>query len=66
MINPSNVSDDYLKKLNLYMRFGVKECWVEKELKINSSLSYFFVSVSEILIIILQHSLSFVNFLYYQ
>lgn len=26
--SPSNASDDYIKKLNLYMKFGVKEYWI--------------------------------------
>jgi Uma2 family endonuclease len=28
VVSPSNSSDDYIKKLNLYMRFGVKEYWI--------------------------------------
>lgn len=28
VVSPSNASDDYIKKLNLYMRFGVKEYWI--------------------------------------
>ena len=28
VVSPSNDSDDYVKKLNLYMRFGVKEYWI--------------------------------------
>lgn len=28
VVSPSNASDDYVKKLNLYMRFGVEEYWI--------------------------------------
>lgn len=28
VVSPSNASDDYIKKLNLYMKFGVKEYWI--------------------------------------
>lgn len=28
VVSPSNASDDYIKKLNLYMRVGVKEYWI--------------------------------------
>ncbi|QAA35266.1 Uma2 family endonuclease [Clostridium manihotivorum] len=28
VVSPSNASDDYIKKLNLYMRFGVNEYWI--------------------------------------
>lgn len=28
VVSPSNASDDYIKKLNLYMRFGVEEYWI--------------------------------------
>lgn len=28
VVSPSNASDDYIKKLNLYMKFGVLEYWI--------------------------------------
>lgn len=28
VVSPSNPSDDYIKKLNLYMKFEVKEYWI--------------------------------------
>lgn len=28
VVSPSNASEDYVKKLNLYMRFGVEEYWI--------------------------------------
>lgn len=28
VVSPSNASDDYIKKLNLYMSFGVREYWI--------------------------------------
>jgi Uma2 family endonuclease len=28
VVSPSNAADDYVKKLNLYMRFGVEEYWI--------------------------------------
>jgi Uma2 family endonuclease len=28
VVSPSNASNDYVKKLNLYMRFGVEEYWI--------------------------------------
>lgn len=28
VVSPSNASDDYVKKLNLYMRYGVEEYWI--------------------------------------
>ncbi|MCM0651079.1 Uma2 family endonuclease [Clostridium swellfunianum] len=28
VVSPSNASDDYVKKLNLYMKFGVEEYWI--------------------------------------
>lgn len=28
VVSPSNASDDYIKKLNLYMKFGVPEYWI--------------------------------------
>lgn len=28
VVSPSNASHDYIKKLNLYMRFGIKEYWI--------------------------------------
>jgi Uma2 family endonuclease len=28
IVSPSNASDDYIRKPNLYMKFGVKEYWI--------------------------------------
>lgn len=28
IVSPSNASDDYIRKLNLYMKFGVREYWI--------------------------------------